>query len=488
VKILFASSEAVPLIKTGGLGDVSGSLPPALHSLGHDVRLILPAYADAVARISDIEPLGTLEVAGAPSRVRLLGGLLADSTVPVYLVEAPGLFDRPGNPYVDLDGRDWWDNPLRFAVFDRAVVEVALGHSALGWRPDVVHTNDWQTGLVSPLLADYAERPATLFTIHNMAYQGSFDRAIFDSLGLPAHWWSVEGLEFYGKFSFLKGGIAKSDVISTVSPTYAREIRQPHLGYGLQGVLNHRADRLYGILNGIDYHLWDPAADPMIPQRFSAEEFHLKRRNKTRLQQAFGLEECPDGMLFGHIGRLVEQKGIDLILAVLPELMAQPDTQLAILGAGDKRLEAAAREASERYPGRVGCRIAYDEALSHLVEAGSDCFLMPSRFEPCGLNQLFSLRYGTVPIVHRTGGLADTVIDAGPAQVADGTATGFVFDEPTPAGLWWAVGRAIEYWRRPGVWWERLAVTGMRHDYSWAASARRYEELYEVARGLAAPG
>ncbi|MCU0970908.1 MAG: glycogen/starch synthase, partial [Gammaproteobacteria bacterium] len=324
MKILFASSEAVPLIKTGGLGDVSGSLPPALHSLGHDVRLILPAYADAVARISDLEPLGTLEVAGAPSRVRLLGGLLADSTVPVYLVEAPGLFDRPGNPYVDLDGRDWWDNPLRFAVFDRAVVEVALGHSTLGWRPDVVHTNDWQTGLVSPLLADYAERPATLFTIHNMAYQGSFDRAIFDSLGLPAHWWSVEGLEFYGKFSFLKGGIAKSDVISTVSPTYAREIRQPHLGYGLQGVLNHRADRLYGILNGIDYHLWDPAADPMIPQRFSAEEFHLKRRNKTRLQQAFGLEECPDGMLFGHIGRLVEQKGIDLILAVLPELMAQP--------------------------------------------------------------------------------------------------------------------------------------------------------------------
>ena len=281
----------------------------ALHSLGHDVRLILPAYSDAVARISDLEPLGTLEVAEAPSCIRLLGGLLADSTVPVYLVEAPGLFDRPGNPYIDLDGRDWWDNPLRFAVFDRAVVEVALGHSALGWRPDVIHTNDWQTGLVSPLLADYAERPATLFTIHNMAYQGSFDRAIFDALGLPAHWWSVQGLEFYGKFSFLKGGIAKSDIVFTVSPTYARESSQPHLGYGLQGVLNYRADRLYGILNGIDYHLWDPANSPTIPQHFSAEEYHLKRRNKTRLQQAFGLEERADGTLVGHMAGWSSRRG-----------------------------------------------------------------------------------------------------------------------------------------------------------------------------------
>ena len=482
VKILFASSEAVPLIKTGGLGDVAGSLPLALHRLGHDVRLVMPAYTDAIARVSDAEPLGSLPVPRAPGVVRLLEGTLDDSMVPVYLVDAPGLFDRSGNPYVGPDGRDWPDNALRFGTLCRVASEIALGHTGLGWQPELVHANDWQTGLVAPFLADIAGRPATLFTIHNLSYQGLFDRPTFDALGLPAHWWSPEGVEFYSHLSFIKGGITRSDIVTTVSPTYAAEIRQPGLGYGLHGLLGHRADRLYGILNGIDYDLWNPQTDPTIPQHFGAARFHDKGPNKTRLQQVFGLEERNDVVLFGHVGRLVEQKGIDLILAVLPRLMAQPDAQLAILGSGNAVLEELIRAAAAQYPGRVGARLGYDEPLSHLVEAGSDLFLMPSRFEPCGLNQLYSLRYGTVPIVHRTGGLADTVVDATADTLAAGTATGFTFDAASADALWSAIARALELWHQPGVGWERLAVTGMRQDFSWATSARQYEELYEIAR------
>jgi starch synthase len=485
VKILFASSEAVPLIKTGGLGDVSGSLPLALHRLGHDVRVVMPAYADAIARVSDAEPLGTFPIPRTPGPVRLLGGTLDDSTVPVYLVDAPGLFDRSGNPYVGPDGQDWPDNALRFATLCRVASELSLGRSDLGWRADLVHANDWQTGLIAPFLADVAGRPATLFTVHNLSYQGLFDRPTFDALGLPAHWWAPTGVEFYGHLSFIKGGIGLSDIVTTVSPTYAAEIRQPGLGYGLQGLLSHRADRLYGILNGIDYDLWDPAADPAIPQHFSAGTFHDKGPNKLRLQQVFGLEERQDVVLFGHVGRLVEQKGIDLILAVLPRLMAQSDTQLAILGSGNAALEELIRAATARYPGRVGARLGYDEPLSHLVEAGSDVFLMPSRFEPCGLNQLYSLRYGTVPVVHKTGGLADTVVDATPDTLAAGTATGFTFSPATADALWWAIARALEQWHQPGVGWQQLAVNGMRQDFSWATSARRYEELYQVAVGHA---
>jgi starch synthase len=483
LKILFASSEAVPLIKTGGLGDVSGSLPLALHRLGHDVRVVIPAYADAIARVSDPEPVGTLPVPRAPGMVRLLESTLDDSMVPVYLVDAPGLYDRSGNPYVGPDGRDWSDNALRFATLCRVASEIALGHSSLGWQPDLVHANDWQTGLIAPFLADVAGRPATLFTIHNLSYQGLFDRPTFDALGLPAHWWSPQGLEFYNRLSFIKGGISLSDIVTTVSPTYAVEIRQPSLGYGLHGLLGYRADRLHGILNGIDYDLWDPATDLSIPQHFSADAFHDKRANKTRLQQVFGLEERADVALFGHVGRLVEQKGVDLILAVLPRLMAQPDAQLAILGSGSAVLEELIRAASAQYPGRVGVRLGYDEPLSHLVEAGSDLFLMPSRFEPCGLNQLYSLRYGTVPIVHRTGGLADTVVDATAENLAAGTATGFTFNHPTSDALWSAIARALELWHQPGIGWEQLAINGMRQDFSWATSARRYEELYQVAVG-----
>ncbi len=404
LKILFAASEAQPLIKTGGLADVAGSLPVALTHFDHDVRLVLPAYPKAVESSLPLRTVATLRLPGSSENVRVLEGTL-DKKLPLYLVDAPGLFDRSGNPYTDAAGNDWSDNPQRFALFCRAVVTLALDQAGLGWRPDLVHCNDWQTGLVPAMLSDEGSRPATIFTIHNLAYQG-----VFEQLHLPAKLWTPNGLEFHQKLSFIKGGLAFADWVTAVSPTYAREILTPAFGYGLEGLLQHRIERLQGVLNGIDYHAWDPASDPAIAQHFDVGTFNLKHVNKLKLQQELGLPQSQDAFLLGHIGRLVEQKGVDMILDIVPGLVKQENTQLVLLGSGDPRLEQALREAAAQNPERVAIYIGYDEQLAHRVEAACDCFLMPSRFEPCGLNQLYSLRYGTVPIVHRTGGLADTVV------------------------------------------------------------------------------
>ncbi len=486
LKILFAASEAQPLIKTGGLADVAGALPPALAHFGHDVRLVLPAYPEAVEKAIPLHHLASLRLPGSDEPVRILEGRLGDD-VPLYLVDAPELFERPGNPYVAADGHDWPDNPERFALFCRAIAAIALDHAGLDWHPDLVHCNDWQTGLVPALLADEGNRPATLFTIHNLAYQGVFDRAAFDRLGLDPALWSLDALEFHGNFSFIKGGLAFADWITTVSPTYAREILTPAFGYGLEGLLRHRRERLEGILNGIDYRLWDPATDPAIPHHYDASRFGRKQENKRALQRELGLPEEKSALLFGHIGRLVEQKGVDMILDVLPGLLRRPGTQLVLLGSGSADLEQALREVAKRHPDRVAAWIGYDEALAHRVEAGCDCFLMPSRFEPCGLNQLYSLRYGSVPLVHRTGGLADTVVDATPHNLVEGRATGFVFDQPDSGALWKAMERAMEFWHQPGDAWRKLAVNGMRQDFSWDASARRYLAIYRRAIDRPAP-
>jgi starch synthase len=480
LNILFAASEAQPLIKTGGLADVAGSLPVALSHFGHDVRVVLPGYPQAIERALPLHPAATLQLPGSLEPIQILEGWLG-GRIRLYLIDVPGLFDRPGNPYTNAYGSDWEDNPERFALFCRAIVTIALDHADLNWRPDLVHCNDWQTGLVPALLADEGSRPATLFTIHNLAYQGVFDRAAFDRIRLPEALWSPEGLEFHHYFSFIKGGLAFTDWVTTVSPTYAREILTPEFGYGLEGLLLHRTDRLKGVLNGIDYEEWDPASDPALPQHYDADTFDLKKINKLRLQQEMGLPEDENAFLFGHIGRLVEQKGVDLILGILPGLIKQQNTQLVLLGSGDSRLEQALRAVAEEHPDRVAAFIGYDEQLAHRVEAGCDCFLMPSRFEPCGLNQLYSLRYGTVPIVHRTGGLADTVVDATPRNLLDDKATGFVFNQPNEGALWRAIERAIEFHRRPPVWWEKLATNGMKQDFSWEASAIHYLEIYRQA-------
>ncbi|MEW8617018.1 MAG: glycogen synthase GlgA [Candidatus Thiodiazotropha endolucinida] len=480
MKILFASSEATPLIKTGGLADVAGSLPAALNNIGQDCRLILPGYPDVLEKADNLQSLTQLEIAGETSPVRLLQGSCGPHRVPLYVIDAPHRFNRAGNPYLSPEGMNWPDNAERFSLFCHAVTEFALNQIDHDWQPDVVHANDWQTGLIAPLLSTQENRPATLFTIHNLAYQGLFDHATFLRLGLPDELWSYHHLEFHDQLSFIKGGIALSDRVNTVSPSYAAEIKTAEFGYGLEGLLNHRKDHFSGVLNGIDYHEWDPLNDRHIDTPYSAESFADKRNNKLALQQEYGLPEDENIQLFGYIGRLVDQKGVDLILQVLPGIM-DAGAQMVMLGSGNKDLEHALEKISNRYHSRVGVFIGYDEGLSHRIEAGCDSFIMPSRFEPCGLNQMYSLRYGTVPIVRRTGGLADTVVDVNPTTLVNGSATGFVFDNADGSSLWGAMEHAINFYRRSATDWEILARTGMQQDFSWEASAQHYLELYQTA-------
>jgi starch synthase len=477
-KLLFVTSEASPLIKTGGLADVSGSLPVALQELRWSVRLLLPAYPAARERIGPTQLIARLQIAGVMGEVQLLEGRLPGTRLPVWLVDYAPAFARDGNPYLGSDDNDWPDNAERFALLARCVVEIAQGRAGLRWVPDVVHCNDWQTGLVPALLSIESQRPATVFTLHNLAYQGLFPAETFQALGLPPLLWSPEGLEFYGRLSFIKGGLAYADHLTTVSPHYAREILTPEFGYGLEGLLQHRSQGLTGIINGIDNNVWNPASDPHIAHLYSVNHFRNKARNKRALQTEFGLPVENDKLLLGSIGRLVEQKGIDLILAVLGRLVTLP-VQLVLLGSGERHFEQALTEAARRHSTSLAIRIGYDEGLAHRIEAGADAFLMPSRFEPCGLNQLYSLRYGTPPIVHAVGGLSDSVVNAIPATRRAGTATGFCFEQATAEDLLMAVKRAVTLFAHSRQW-TRLAKTGMRQDFSWRASARQYAKLYQA--------
>lgn len=479
LKTLFVTSEAHPLIKTGGLADVCGTLPPELTELGADVRLLLPAYRAAVATAGTLRPVGHIDIPWIDGSVNLLEGQLPGTRVPLWLIDYPPAYNRPGNPYLDERGQPWHDNAARFGLLAYCAGALAQGRGGVSWRPDVVHCHDWQTGLTPALLSLESTRPATVFTIHNLSYQGLFPADTLAALHLPARLGALDGLEFHGQLSFIKGGIVFADRVTTVSPTYAREIQTPELGDGLDGLLRHRTRALSGILNGIDERTWSPAQDPFLVRPYSAQHFEAKAENKHALQQAFGLPESPKVPLIGMVGRLVQQKGIDLVLAALPEL-ARLSVQLVILGHGDSRYEQALEHAAARYRDWLAVRIGYDEALAHGIEAGADMFLMPSRFEPCGLNQMYSLRYGTVPIVRRVGGLADTVVDATLEHLRAGTATGIVFDAAEPAALGAAVDRALALYRdRPA--WQRLALTGMRQDFSWKRSAGEYLTLYETA-------
>lgn len=478
MRVLMASSEAHPLIKTGGLADVASSLPTALRQLGHDARLILPAYPSAARQLREPRTHCELRIPGCRANVRLLQGLHPDHDLPVYLVEAPEYFGREGNPYTDLSGRDWGDNAERFLLFSRAVALIAQGLPAIGWRPDVLHANDWQTGLAPALLHNQPERPAMVFTIHNLAYQGLFDRATFERIGLPSSLWSLSGLEFHQRMSFIKGGIAFADRVNTVSPTYADEVRSARFGCGLDGLLRQIGSRFSGILNGIDYQAWDPANDAMILQPYSVDSFGLKTENKLDLQREFGLPRSEDAFLLGYVGRLVDQKGIDLILELLPEVLEDPRTQIVLQGSGERRTEQALNAMAERYPRQIGVFIGYDESRAHRIEAGCDAFLMPSRFEPCGLNQLYSLRYGCPPIARRTGGLADTIVNLSPDTLAEHRASGFLFDEARAESLREAIERARQLYREQPEEWRTLATTGMSQDFSWESSAREYLRLY----------
>lgn len=477
-KILFAAAEVFPLVKIGGLADASGSLCHTLRELGLDIRIVLPGYRSVLERVRGSGYVGKLRGFGAPGAVRVLRTTLPDTSVPVYLIDAPSLFDRAGTAYQDATGHDWPDNAQRFGLYCRAVEQMCLGAAGLDWSPDVVHCNDWHTGLVPALLSRQAAPPPSLFTIHNLAYQGNFSRETFQALDLPVELWMPDGLEFHGMLSFIKGGLAYADGLTTVSPTHAREITTPGHGFGLDGLLRHRRGVLTGILNGADYRTWDPRHDHLIPQNYWTNRLRGKAECKQILQSETGLRQDADAIVLAHVARLTDQKGVDLILATLPKLLARRNVQLVVLGSGDARLQQAVLDAASAHPGRVAARIGHDETLAHRIMAGADVLLMPSRFEPCGLTQLYALRYGTVPVVHRTGGLADTIVNASEGALADGTATGFHCTRAGPVEFLAAVRRAIALHRASPDLWRRIMCTGMREDFGWAKSAARYADLY----------
>jgi starch synthase len=474
-KILFVTSEAHPLIKTGGLADVAGSLPKVLNEMGVDVRLIMPNY-QAIKTTEEIYYKSTIRVNNINAHI--LETRLPGTKVPVWLVDCPEFFDYPGNPYVDELGKPWLNSAQRFAFFCRITVEVAMNRGYLEWKPDIIHCNDWQTGLVPALLSLEKDlRPATIFTIHNMAYQGLFPKETRVMLNLPSRLWRSNGVEFNGMLSFIKGGIVYADRITTVSPTYANEIQTADFGYGVEGLLSYRQEYLTGIVNGIDVDQWNPQTDTNISACYDATTLDKKQLNKTALQIKYALPVDKNIPIFVLISRLVEQKGIDLLLECLPEMLNLP-LQFVLLGKGDKLLEQQLFRFSKKYPEKMVVNLGYDEALAHQFEAGADIFLMPSRFEPCGLNQLYSQRYGTVPIVTRTGGLADTVVDTLPETLKNKTATGFVFNAPTVGSLMEAIKRALIVYENSKDW-KQLQINGMKKDYSWNRSAKEYLALYE---------
>ena len=472
MNVLFAVSECAPFIKTGGLADVAGALPKALEAQGISVRVLLPAYAALAPLLETARPLG--EVFGVDGAARLFG--VRTEGVDLLLVDAPHLFKRPGGPYINEAGVDWPDNHIRFAAFSRIAANLARD-GVEGWVPDVLHVHDWQTALAPAYLRlDGRGGPPSVITIHNMAFQGVFPSTEVDVLGLPRHGFHPEGYEYWGQIGFLKAGLVYADRITTVSPTYARELATAEFGMGLQGVIAARRADLDGVLNGVDCDVWNPETDPHLPAPYSARSLKGKAACRAALAEHFGLEPSPHAPLFAIVSRLTRQKGIDLLLSVLPRLLSRGAT-LAVLGAGDHDLEQAFRAAATAYPHRVGVHIGYSEHLAHLAQAGADSILVPSRFEPCGLTQLYALRYGSPPVVARTGGLADTVIDANDAAVAVGCATGFQFS-PVAAGLLGdALDRACDaYADKSG--WTALVRRAMKHPVGWASSAERYAAIY----------
>jgi starch synthase len=476
MRVLHVASEVYPLIKTGGLADVAAALPAAQLQIGVDARILVPGYPAVLEKMADLRHVRTLADPWTTGGTALMLGRTPDG-VACYVIDAPEMYGRPGNPYLGPDGKDWPDNHLRFALLSWVAAWFGGADGGQRWRPDVVHGHDWQAGLASAYLTlAGGPRPATILTIHNIAYQGLFPASLLSQLQLPASSFTVDGLEYYNQIGFLKAGLFYSDRISTVSPTYAEEIQSPDGGWGLHGLLASRAGDLWGILNGVDYDVWSPDTDTIIVQRYDAENLDAKAANKSALQEEFGLKVLADAPLFGVVSRLTPMKGFDLLLSAIPPLVAE-GAQFALLGSGEDWLEEGFRKLSEQFPGQVGVFLGYDEPLSHRIQAGSDVILLPSRSEPCGLIQLYGLRYGTLPLVRRAGGLADTVVDAQDWAIDRGEATGFVFDNASVDELMSACRRALTLWRDPARW-RSVQRAAMAKDFSWAASARRYRDMY----------
>lgn len=480
MKVLHVAAEVFPLVKTGGLADVVAALPVAQAQQGADVRLLLPglpAVLDAVQGARSVIDIGACFGA---LRARLLLARLPGSKLPVYVVDAPYLYRRGGSPYQDSQGEEWPDNLQRFALLGWVAAHLAADDADPQWVPDIVHAHDWHAAMACAYMAEHSPtRAASIFTVHNLAFQGLFPMRDWPALGLGSHLMSPAGLEFHGQLSFIKAGLKCADRITTVSPSYAREIATHEFGCGLDGVIRGRGADVVGILNGIDPELWNPATDAAIATRFDAERPAGKLACRRALQAELGLQVDDEALLLTVVSRLTAQKGLDLVLAALPEL-ARAGVQFAVQGSGEPALEAAFRMAQQAHPGRVQVNIGYDETRAHRLIAGADVIAVPSRFEPCGLTQMYGLRYGTLPVVRRVGGLADTVVDASSDALADGSATGFSFDAVTPAAFERCVRRAMQLRAEPAAW-QRLMARGMAQELSWAGPAQHYAALYEEA-------
>ena len=481
MRVLHVAAEIFPLIKTGGLADVLGALPQALIAQGADVRLLLPglpAIADAVLHQKTVCEIGP---AFGAARVTLRLGQMPYTHVPVYVVDAPYLYRRPGSPYQDSTGAEWADNVQRFALLGWVAAHLAAGELDAHWVPHVMHAHDWHAAMGCAYIAAHPPtRAATVFTVHNLAYQGLFPSGDFPLLGLPSRFMAASALEYHQQLSFMKAGLKFARRITTVSPTYAREIATHEFGFGLDGVIRSRGHDVSGVLNGVDRDVWDPANDTALPARYSPSQLERKRLCKAALQAELGLDARADAPVFGVVSRLTSQKGLDLVLAVLPGLLRRGG-QLALQGTGDPALEAAFIAAAKAHPKQVAVRIGYDEVFAHRLVGGADVILVPSRFEPCGLTQLYGLRYGAVPLVRRVGGLADTVVDATEESLNADRATGFMFEAATPAALDGALQRAFGLFTQAEAW-QRLMLRGMAQDFSWDGAAQHYMALYgEVA-------
>jgi starch synthase len=478
--ILFVTPEIYPLNKTGGLGDVSAALPAALREIKVDARVLIPGYPQVLKSLKYKRKIADFPARAAFPASALLSARLttgSSANLPVFIIDCPPLYDRGGGPYLDEAGHSWNDNSLRFGLLSKIGAILASDVSPLSWRPDVIHCNDWQSGLAPAYLHFHkGKKAASLMEIHNLAFQGVFPAETVAQLGLPPVSFSMNGVEYYGGMSFMKAGLYYADRIATVSPTYAKEIQAAPLGFGMEGLLAARAKHLSGILNGISTREWDPTIDPHLVQNYSLDNLAPKGVNKRALQQVMGLAVDPQVLLFGAVSRITYQKGCDLLLEIARQLVDIP-AQLIVLGTGEAVLEKELAALSNSYPGKIAVRIGFDEKLTHLIEAGVDSFLMPSRFEPCGLNQMYSQRYGTPPVVHGTGGLLDTVVDCTPYTLADGSASGFVFHDMTAESFVHTLKRVAVAYGNKRIW-RRLKKNGMLKDFSWCSSAKSYRQLY----------
>lgn len=486
LNVLLACAEVFPLAKTGGLADVCAALPSALRAFGAEARILMPAYRGVTDKIATRAVGRPFQPLAGADKVRLLKGTLPGSRVPVYLVHCPELYDRPGNPYADPYGNEHPDNAMRFGVLSKIAAMFGTTVGIDGWRADVVHGHDWHCGLASAYLEfDEGSTAASVFTIHNLAYQGNFNRKVRKSLGIDSLAFHMDGLEFYGHLSFMKAGIFYADAVTTVSPTYAKEIQQSRLGYGMDGVLRYRADRLSGILNGIDTGEWNPETDTRIPAPYSSTDMSGKNRCRTTLLKRVGMDPDSSDLVVGMLGRMTAQKGWQLVIDAAPALVER-GIRLVLVGSGHAEYEEKIGRLAARYPDRLGYRNGFDEDFAHQLVAGVDAITIPSIFEPCGLVQMYAQRYGTIPVAHRTGGLIDSIVDI--SDRGSSPPTGFLFGPAGAPDLVRAVSRAADVRASEPAEWERLRANGMARDFSWHSPARQYAEVYQTALDIRRSG